>query len=532
MLPSGFSFPQGTSPAFPAVRPSGLSPQSSRRILYRSQIPFRGLEVWAALEDMAWAPDNVRKWSTLALLALMGTALTAAINPGFSAIISQKGLDFACQEGVTELKKELENIKVPNFSGIFKTKHLGKGSYEFYSMTVDGFHIPNSRIRLLLTDRLQLSIKDASIKIRGRWKSKKNFLKARGKFDLSLQGVFISADLQLGRSPPGRLSVECSACSSHIDRVHIQISGSMLGWLIQLFHKKIETSLRNSINEKICRIVTISVSTKLQPYIHTLPVVARVDEMAAIDYSLLTLRTTVEFLEGQLKGEFFWRRHHDPLPITPPAMSFSPNKSYMVQLGISDYFFNTAGLAYQESGILQMTLRDQMLPKDSKFRLNTEFFGTFLPKVALKFPSTEVQLLISVSSPPRLSIQPSGLLLDPALETQAFAVLPNSSLIPLFLVHMNTTASLEVDAEADRLVGEMKLEKLTLELKQSDFGSFKVELLQAVVNYLMPTIVLPKINERLRKGFPLPLPAGVRLNNPVFQSYQNFLVLGADVHWT
>lgn len=43
---------------------------------------------------MAWDPDNVRKWSTLALLALMGTALTAAIDPGFSAIISQKGLDF------------------------------------------------------------------------------------------------------------------------------------------------------------------------------------------------------------------------------------------------------------------------------------------------------------------------------------------------------------------------------------------------------------------------------------------------------
>lgn len=42
-------------------------------------------------------------------------------------------------------------------------------------------------------------------------------------------------------------------------------------------------------------------------------------------------------------------------------MSFSPSKSYMVQLGISDYFFNTAGLAYQESGILQMTLRDRMV---------------------------------------------------------------------------------------------------------------------------------------------------------------------------
>ncbi|CAO2577961.1 Bactericidal permeability-increasing protein [Lemmus lemmus] len=481
---------------------------------------------------MAWAPDNVRKWSTLALLALMGTALTAAINPGFSAIISQKGLDFACQEGVTVLQKELETIKVPNFSGIFKMKHLGKGSYEFYSMVVDGFHIPDPQISLLPTDKLQLSIKDASIKISGRWKSKKNFLKASGKFDLNIQGVFISADLKLGINPPGRITVECSACSSHIDRVHIHISGSMLGWLIQLFHKKIETSLRNSIYEKICRIVTISVSTKLQPYIQTLPVVARVDEMAAIDYSLLNFTTTAEFLIGQLKGEFFWRRHHGPLPITPPAMSFSPNKDYMVQLSISDYFFNTAGFAYRESGTLQMTLRDQMLPKESKFRLNTEFLGTFLPKVARKFPSAEVQLLISASSPPHLSIHPSGLSLNPALETQAFAVLPNSSLIPLFLVHMNTNASLEVDAEEDRLVGQMKLEKLTLKLKHSDFGSFKVELLQAVINYLLSTIVLPRVNERLNKGFPLPLPAGVRLDNPVFQSYKNFLVLGADVHRT
>lgn len=78
----------------------------------------------------------------------------------------------------------------------------------------------------------------------------------------------------------------------------------------------------------------------------------------------------------------------------------------------------------------------------------------------------------------------------------------------------------------------MKLEKLMLELKQSDFGSFKVELMEAAINYLMPKMVLPRINERLRRGFPLPLPAGVQLNNLMFQSYENFLVLGADIHRT
>ncbi|XP_005082711.2 bactericidal permeability-increasing protein [Mesocricetus auratus] len=503
-----------------------------RRLPYRSQVPLGGFEVWASLEDMAWGPDNVRKWSTLALLAIMGTALTAAVNPGFVAIIYQEGLNFACREAVAVLQKELQTIKVPDFSGVFKIKHLGRGYYDFYSMAVDGFHIPNPQISSLPTDGLQLSIQNADIKISGKWKSRKNFLKASGKFDLDVQGVSISADLRLGRNPSGHITVQCSACNSHIDSVHVKISGSMLGWLIQLFHKNIETSLRNTIYQKICTIVINSVSTKLQPYVQTLPVIARVDEMVAIDYSLLTVTTTPELLEGQLKGEFFWRGHRSPLPIIPPAMNFSPNNNRMLHLVISDYFFNTAGFAYHESGILKITLRDQMLPKDSKFRLNTEFLGTFLPKVAMMFPSTEVQLVISTFSPPRLSIQPSGLLLDLAMKTQAFSVLANSSLVPLFLLHINTNASLEVDFEANRLVGEMKLEKLMLELKQSDFGSFKVELMEAAINYLMPKMVLPRINERLRRGFPLPLPAGVQLNNLMFQSYENFLVLGADIHRT
>ncbi|CAH6776881.1 Bpi [Phodopus roborovskii] len=475
---------------------------------------------------MARGPDNVRKWSTLALLAIMGTALTEAINPGFVAIISQKGLDFACQEGVAVLQKDLEGIKVPDFSGVFKVKHLGRNYYKFYSMAVVGFYIPNPQINLQPVDSLQLSIKDASIEIIGKWTSKKNLLKAGGKFSLRIQGVSISADLKLFRNPSGHIAVECSTCSSHIDSVHVQISGSMLGWLIQLFHKNIEASLRNIIYSKVCKIVTNSVTTKLHPYVQTLPVIARVDEAAAIDYSLLVVTTTSEFLKGQLKGEFFCQGHRIPLPITPPAMNFFSNNDHMVHLGISDYFFNSAGFAYHECGILKITLRDHMLPTDSKFRLNTEFLGIFLPKVAMKFPSTEVQLLISASLPPQLSIQPSGLLLDPAMETQAFAVLPNASLVPLFLLRMNTNASLELDAEANRLVGEMKLEKLTLELKHSDFGFFEVELLQAAINYLVPIMVLPKINERLRKGIPLPLPAGVQLNNLMFQSYQSpFLVL-------
>ncbi|XP_021519562.1 bactericidal permeability-increasing protein isoform X2 [Meriones unguiculatus] len=483
---------------------------------------------------MAWGPDNVRKWSTPALLAIMGTVLTAATSPGFVAMITQKGLDFACQQGVVVLQKELQGISIPEFSGeAFKLKHLRKGYYYFYSMVVDVFQIPDPKIKLSPNDGLQLSIKNASVKINGRWKSKKNFLKANGKFSLNVKGISISADLKLDTDSSGHITVNSSSCYGHIDKVRIRVSGGMVGWLIQLFHRRIENSLRNIIYTKICKIVSNSVYSKLQPYVRTFPVISRVDDVTKIDYSLVApLTIESEFLEGQLKGEFFWREHRSSFPIAPPLMAFNPSNDYMVFLGISDYFFNTAGFAYHESGTLKITLMNQMLPKDTKFQLNTEFLGTFLPEVTEKFPSMEVQLLISAASPPHLSIQSSGLLFYPAMETQAFVVLPNSSLVPLFLVGMNTSASLEVDADENRLIGELKLDKMLLQLKNSNFGSFEVELMETAINYLMHSVVLPKINEWLHAGFPLPLPDGVNLKNFLFQSYQNFLVLEADIYLT
>nr|KAF6357909.1 bactericidal permeability increasing protein [Pipistrellus kuhlii] len=280
----------------------------------------------------------------------------------------------------------------------------------------------------------------------------------------------------------------------------------------------------------ICQVVAKSVSSKLEPFFQTMPVTAKIDKVAGIDYSLLAPPiATTETLDGQLKGEFFSLAHRSPPPFAPPALALPMDHDHMVYLGISDYFFNTAGLVYQQAGALNLTLKDDMIPKKSKFHLTTKYFGTLIPKLAKMFPNMSMQFLIRVSSPPHLTVSPAGLACTPTLEAQAFAVLPNSSLAPLFLLGMSTNASVEVGAVSDRLVGELSLDKLLLELKHSDIGPFSVELLQAVMNYIVPTTVLPKVNERLQKGYPLPLPADVQLFNLVLQSYQNFLLFGADV---
>ncbi|XP_045384552.1 bactericidal permeability-increasing protein isoform X1 [Lemur catta] len=482
-------------------------------------------------EDMARGPNNAPRWALLVVLAAVGTAVTAAINPGAVARISQKGLDYACQEGTAVLQKDLEKIKIPDYSTKFKIKFLEKGSCSFYSMNIRGFQLPSPQIILVPDVGLKFFIGNASVKISGKWKAQKAFIKTSGNFDLTVEGVSISADLKMGSDPDsGKVTLACSSCSEHISNVGLHISGSRLGWLIRLFRKKIESSIRNTIQDKICKVVTDSVSSKLQPYFQNLPVMAKIDAVAGIDYRLVAPPTaTSEYLDGHLKGEFFSLAHRIPPPFAPSALEFPEDHDRMVYMGLSEYFFNTAGLVYYEAGALKLTLTDETIPKNSTIRLTTRFFGTFLPQVAEMFPNMNMQIVISVSTPPHLSMQSSGLALTPHLEAETFAILPNSSLASLFLLGLSTNASVELGTMSSRLVGELKLDRLLLELKHSNIGPFPVALLQAIMDYVVPSLVLPRINQRLQKGFPLPMPSHVQLYNLMLRSHPGFLLFGADV---
>ncbi|XP_011908219.1 PREDICTED: bactericidal permeability-increasing protein isoform X2 [Cercocebus atys] len=454
-----------------------MSPVDSFIALWSHLKALRSWQLWRMREDVARGLHDAPRWASLLVLVAVGTTVTAATNPGVMVRISQKGLDYASQQGTAALQKELKRIKIPDYSGRFKIKLLGKGRYSFYSMDIREFQLPSSQISMVPNVGLKFSISNANIKISGKWKARKHFM-----------------------------------------------------WLIRLFRKKIESTLRNKLNSQVCEKVTSSVSSKLQPYFQTLPVMTKIDAVAGINYGLVAPpTTTAETLDVQMKGEFYSQNHHSPPPFAPAVMEFPAAHDHMVYLGLSDYFFNTAGLVYQEAGVLKMTLRDDMIPKESKFRLTTKFFGTFLPEVAKMFPNMKIQIHVSASAPPHLSVQPTGLTFYPAVDVQTFAVLPNSSLASLFLIGVSTTASMEVGAKSDRLVGKLKVDRLILELKHSNIGPFPVELLQAIMNYVVPTFVLPRVNEKLQKGFPLPTPARVQLYNTVLQPHQNFLLFGADV---
>ncbi|XP_045384551.1 lipopolysaccharide-binding protein isoform X4 [Lemur catta] len=411
------------------------------------------------------------------LSILLGWLLTSTLgalgaNPGLVTRITNKGLEYAARKGLLALEQELHGTTLPDFSGDFKIHGVGKGKYSFYSLEVHSCDLRGSTLRPLPGHGLSLSVSDSSIRLRGRWKVHKAFLKLQESFDLSVKGITISVDLQLGSEPSGRPTVTTSKCSGRIREVDVDISGG-LRWMLNLFHNQIESKFRSMLESKICELIQKSVTSDLQPYLQTLPVTADINDFLSIDYSLVEApRATAQMLDVLFK----------------------------------------------------------ILP-DSVFKLTTKSFRAFAPKLARLYPNMNLELQGAVASAPLLNFSSGNLSLAPLMEIEGFVLLPDSEREPVFRLSVATNVSITLNFNTTKISGSMKPEKVQVELKESKVGQFNMELLEAFVNYYLVNVLYPEINDKLAIGLPLPLLKRVQLYDLVVQIHKNFLFLGANVQY-
>ncbi|CAH2292162.1 bactericidal permeability-increasing [Pelobates cultripes] len=434
---------------------------------------------------------------TLTLTLTLALCLGAdAVNPGFVVRLTQKGLDYARQQGMVVLQLQLAKIHLPDFSGSTHVSPLGKVKYSFHSMAIHSFQLPNSQVSLVPKVGLKLSITGGFIQVDGQWKfkTKLHFISGHGSFVLKVQGLSISVGLKLGSDGSGRPTIYPSDCSNHIGDVNVHISGKYK-WLADLFHRSIDKALRKAIEKQICPLVSESILQRLEPILQTLPVTASIDNVAAIDYSLTgPPPVTAECVDVQLKGEFFNHVNRTAPPFSPPALSLPVDHSLMVYFGVSEYLFNTAGYVYQTAGRLVFTVTNNMIPKNFSIHLNTSSFGTLIPQISKMYPNMLMKLYITSTSTPFLTMKPGNVTISPMTDIEAYAILPNRTLAPLFLLNVTTTALAKLGVNASRIVGHLEISRVQMALKHSDVGPFSVSLLNAAVNFYIAHIILPQVN--------------------------------------
>lgn len=468
---------------------------------------------------------------TLLGLLLLSIPRSQGVNPAMVARITDKGLEYAAKEGLLSLQRELYKITLPDFSGDFKIKAVGRGQYEFHSLEIQSCQLRGSSLKPLPGRGLSLSISDSSISVRGKWKVRRSFLKLHGSFDLDVKGVTISVDLLLGVDPSGRPTVTASGCSNRIRDLELHVSGNV-GWLLNLFHNQIESKLQKVLESKICEMIQKSVTSDLQPYLQTLPVTADIDTVLGIDYSLVAApQAKAQTLDVMFKGEIFNRNHRSPVTTPTPAMSLPEDSKQMVYFAISDQAFNIATQVYHQAGYLNFTITDDMLPPDSSIRLNTKAFRPFTPLITRKYPDMNLELLGTVVSAPLLNVSPGNLSLAPQMEIEGFVILPSSARESVFRLGVVTNVFVSLTFDNSKVTGMLHPEKAQVRLIESKVGMFNVNLFQAFLNYYLLNSLYPDVNDELAKGFPLPLPRRIKLHDLDFQIHKNFLYLGANVQY-
>ncbi|NWI91336.1 BPIFC protein, partial [Pitta sordida] len=245
-----------------------------------------------------------------------------------------------------------------------------------------------------------------------------------------------------------------------------------------------------------------------------------VDDLAEVDYSLSSLPAIFQpFIDLDLKGMVFPAGNYTDSPYVAAPFTISYQSDSMLYLAFSEYFFQTSSFAYYTAGAFNMTIAEEVKPGNSLvfsllffflqtcsyFNINTEIFGSIIPEVA-KYSVTPypVMLKLMATETPIISLEQDSFTVDIQGSMEVLAVLPDSSPQSLFTMNIAANTSISLNIFDQKLMGSLCLNRLQFSLAHSNVGFFKISLLENILSYILQTEVIPSVNAKLSKGFPLP----------------------------
>lgn len=433
---------------------------------------------------------------------------------------------------MASIQQRLKTIKVPDFSGTQEVSPIGKVQYSLSNMQIVDVGLPKSAVDLVPGTGVRLSIGNAFISLHGNWRVKYlRIIKDSGSFDLKVDALTVTTSIAIKSDETGRPTVSSVNCAANVGSASIKFHGGA-SWLYNLFKNFIDKALRNALQEQICPLVADAVSD-LNPQLKTLNVVAKVDQYAEIEYSMVTSPTvSSSSIDLSLKGEFYNIGKHQEPPFSPAAFSLPPQINNMLYIGLSAFTADSAAFVYNRAGLLSLYITDDMIPKGSPIRLNTKTFGVFIPQVAKRFPGLMMKLLVKTVKNPVITFEANNVTIQATGTVTAYAIQPNATLSPLFVLNLETSVSAQVFVSGMRLAGAVSLNEMDLTLETSYVGEFQVRSLDNILQMVLKVVVIPKLNVQLAKGYPLPTLGKMKLVNTQLQVLKDYMLIGTDVQFS
>ncbi|XP_028758053.1 putative BPI/LBP family protein At1g04970 isoform X2 [Neltuma alba] len=293
----------------------------------------------------------------------------------------------------------------------------------------------------------------------------------------------------------------------YVEDLLIKLKGGA-SWLYQrivdLFEGKIASAVEDAISGKI-REGILKLSSSLQ----SLPKEISLGETAVLNVSFVNNPVlTNSSIEFEINGLFTGKKEI----LVPQCFHREPETSFrcgglskMIKISLHEDVLNSASLVYFNAGYMQWMvdkLPDQAL-------LNTAAWRFIVPQLYKKYPNKDMELNISVSSPPIIQVTSQDI--GATIHVDIIVDVEDAGEVACISVDISASCSAEI--LRNDIAGSLRLNGFSTYLKWSKIGPLRMHLIQLAVSTILRTTVLPLVNWLLSGGIPLPYLHGFTLQN-------------------
>lgn len=340
-----------------------------------------------------------------------------------------------------------------------------------------------------------------------------------GRASVEVEGMEVGLTLGL-ENHEGTLKLSLLESGCYVKEITIKLDGGA-SWLYQgminAFEEQIGSAVESAITSKLKDGIL-----KLDSFLQSLPKEIPVDDNASLNVSFVeNPQLSSSSIEFDINGLFTDGKTVQPVSnhyrqVFQPSV-FCIDQSKMLGISLDEAVFNSASALYYDAEFMEWIVDkvpDQAL-------LNTAGWRFIIPQLYKKYPNDDMNLNISLSSPPVIRISEHNIGATVYADV-IIDVVEGSQVISVACISLVIRGTGSVKIMGNNLGGSVKLDDLAMSLKWSKIGNLRMYLIQPVMWTLVQTVGIPYANSYLGKGFPLPIIHGFTLQNAeiIFSSSQ------------
>ncbi|XP_004480867.1 BPI fold-containing family C protein [Dasypus novemcinctus] len=451
--------------------------------------------------------------------------------PGIKARATQRLLDYGVQVGMETIEQMLKERKMPDLNGSESLEFLKVDyvDYNFSNIKINAFSFPNSSLAFVPGVGIKVLTNHGTANISTDWAVSSPLFQDAGAADLFLSGGFFTGIVILSRNNFGKPTLKLQDCYAQVSHAHVSFSGD-LSVLYNSFAGVMEKPILRHLNEMLCPIIVHEVEA-LNANLSMLEVLTKIDNYTLLDFSLIDSPAVHEnSIDLNLKGTVYPLDNVTDPPFSPVPFMLPEITDSMLYIGISEYFFRSASLAYFTAGAFNVTLSTKEI--SSHLFQNSPGLGIVISQIAeLYIFSKTFKVQLMATEPPVINLLKDNFTLDIPASIVIFTQSENSTANAIVSMDFVASTSVGLVILGQRLICSLSLNRFRLSLPESNHSNIEVLRFENILSTILHFGVLPLANAKLQQGFPLPNPHKISFVNSNIEVLEGFLLISTDLKY-